>query len=484
MSEKNIVPLQEILGAKLKEILRVSNDVHRYLWEQVIAICLYSREIYVIDERARDFHNRILLVHCINIRVRKPEDRLSLLNLLESNKSSSAMIEMLRDLKLDHVIQTMEELNIAFPEKSSSYRYSYWQMYHSLSDSINVFKELLKIRVSEDFLVEMAGNYYRRKLKERTILRNPSDIFSRETLSQLYSDNKDFMLSEKENLTRFLYSKTLKYFGQISSNIFKNHKHEINFEASLNSNIDIKSNKESIHIEIKKQFLESLADIGQYDALINELKKELITSIQSRKNSTLSRSSVESEQSTSSEIILKSISKWQKCNSALIVTKVDQCPRRIAGILKFDLENHLGIFTKEFSNNIYSYINHNNKKTRNGMTKSISTIIKLFLYYDYDLSDSYIIGDRWKIIDFSSDDPSISRDNLELDDNKIFRSKIMEDWARPDIKNITELYKKIPRDIFSSMSKKIKGQIDTSRKESTNAFPLCEEVPMPLWAKL
>lgn len=482
MSEKNIDILREILGSKIKEILRLSNDVHRYLWEQTLAICLYSREIYVVDERARDFHNRMLLVHCIK-QVRKEEDQLSLLNLLESNASSSAMMELLKDLGLGHIIKMMEDLYIAFPEKTSNYYYSYWKMYHSLSNSINLFKELLKINVNEKLLVEISCAYYRNKLSHRTLNKKITDLLKFEDLGELYFNNKDFMLNERDGLTNYLYSYILNYFSKLSNDLFKNSNFYINKEDLLDNYIDVIKGKDSIRIEINNQFLDSFIDIGQYDSIINAIKRKIITTKEDDKTSLFLNHRQEQNKNISSEFILRSISQWQKKNSISLVTKIEQCPRRIAGIIKFDLEHRIGIFSTNFSNSLGSCINYNKILTRNGIVKSISTIIKLFLYYDYDLFDDYIWGDRFYSVDFSSDTPNVSRENLELDGKRIFNSKIMKDWIGPDIKSTTELYKKIPKDIFDSISKKVKMQIDDSRKDSENSFPLCEEVPMPLWVR-
>lgn len=307
-----------------------------------------------------------------------------------------------------------------------------------------------------------------------------NDALKIKSLSDIYHTNKEMMLAEKDKLFEHLNFYILNLFQSKSKELLCSSLHNGKSDFFFDKYVEVTRNNKSIDIKIDKNFLDSFINIGQYDSFTKALQEKILLDKTNENSETIFQ---ENKINKSFEDKAREISQWQKKNSIGLVKRIDQCPRIIASIINFDLKKRIGLFDKKICPDISYYINTDGHKNRNEVVKGITSIIRFFLYYDYQPEDEYIIGDRCFLVDFSSDNEKISRENLELDKEKILPCKIMEDWCNRELKKTTELFKKTPKIASYNVSEKISEQIKNSREDTKTAFPLCVEIPMPFWVK-
>lgn len=486
MSEKiNSDVLRSLLGNKINDILRRTTDIQRYLWEQVLAVCLYSRRALIREEHhnhrpeesSRDFYNRIQLVHCLTKLIGKDlAHQNTILQKLNEGASSYEIAEVLKPLNLKSVIRDMEALNIAFPRSHSAHYYTYWQMYLSMVNPIEIFQQLLKINLTEEDLSTLAANFFR---NERKIFRLERNLNLQERLNEklddMYVKHAKEMHDSAEELSSYLDKLILTSIGDSTKKIMPSSPLTDISESihKFSKHVVVNSDRDNVKIELKKNYITSLENIGQYDSLIESIRESILqeTSIQStnKYNTSLTKAIPDHQK-------IIQISNWQKNNSMGLVRRLDQCPRIVASIINYDLSNGRGIFDKKICTKFLNYLSVN--KSRSDTVQDIAKIFRYFLYF------SYLPGEVINDIHSGYDDVFQHNKNLtheQLNPKKILPNRLMASWASDNLKQTTEMYKKIPKKIFGDSKSLIEMQIKSSQGDVTTNFPLKTQVPLPFW---
>ena len=563
--------IDSIVGLNLSEVETQITNVWKMTWEQVLLLALYSRRQY-FEKDAFFFRQRMRLIHALENLKRKLvhslgsntnaqrflEQYIKILKKVEDGCGSNDILEYLFDDENDEKVvhgqqkktikkiisEAIEREGIAFPKASREMFYSYYMMYKALKDLIHTLQLALIYRppnieeVYYDCMVELFEESLKGFSSESI-----EDLLSKsESMGELNS--KQYIESELESFTSFF---------TVEKN--RNELHQLFYQRLIGGNpsnegyeeysqftgvgewakkvfneLSLVGDREKtgfddfytfeekdnrLQISLHKEQISDLSNLG----LLQSLFDEIATQVEVREGGSNKRS----EMILSRDIVdsVGRISDWYIQNSVDMFSRINQIPKFLAYILKFDTENALGIFDVQIGGvNLdgRGLNGFNRPKKTSEKNFLISVIIKYCLYHNMDFRTLYLnyvytspISNNKSTVENSMAFIKYFEENIkekiEFDGNEILKewadlteteddrkgSKTQGEIDSKVHNRVINRFKRMPRhqssksftsdyldseDLLNNLIKKQKYQSSTGK---TVAYPFNSSFPLPLW---
>lgn len=577
---RNCESIDSIVDLNLSEVESQITNIWKMTWEQVLLLALYARRQY-FEEDSFSFRQRMRLIHVLEnlkqknfhgvesnaaLAERFLEQYIVILKKVENGCGSNDVLEYLfddeSDVKVIHgqqnktvkkiISESIERKGIAFPKASREMLYSYYTMYKALKDLIRTLQVALNYRPPNIRKVYYACMVHIFKESRKSIFyQSVQNIFSKPvedngsrqgTTEEL--SNEQYIESELESFTLFFSTvekkkelKELFYQTLIDGNPLKEGFEEYSqfigvgeWAKSVCNELSLIGDRERIgfddlytfkeednliQIALHKEQIRDLSNLGLLQSLFDEIATQLEVkegSLKKQSKAILSRDAVES---------VERISDWYIQNSVDLFSRINQIPKLVAYLLKFDTEQALGVFDVQIGGvNLDGRGLNGYRRPRKISEKNflISVIIKYCLYHNMDFKVLYFnyvydspISDKKSTVENSMAFVKYFDDNLKQQ-IKVEGNEIFQEWAellateddkkesktQADIDNkvhnrVMNRFKRMPKheisktyssyyldseDLLNTMIKKQKYQSST---DNAVTYPFNSSFPLPLW---
>ncbi len=538
--------IQEIykkLGLDRNELYSSYSAIQKIMWEQVLLLCIYSRQLY-FSKQGSQVHQRVKLINRIHFAGR---DKLKpfILELIEHGCSSTEIITFLlkfiskEDVQdqpeenLDivsklyracikrispqseidknrlinnakEILKDIEEKQIAFPSsKEDEHPYSYFSMYQSLRNSFEIFKKLLEIDTQIEKMDLIVLRSAKKYLKNGVIINSPTFISNFDELLKYILDNN----RNCDSLNIYVKSDIIKVLSNFCRDIFSfitiydyldNHyNHEDKYDRFYDldqSNLPTPlSEISAVHcidnqlmVFFNKNTLKDLIHLGQIDSVMKGVKENILDALEGPSFIRVNDKNIRENNADA----LKKIELWHKKQEFKLIKKNDQVPKLIASIIEFDIRNQLGFCDRDIGYNVLTPILDYKRISMQEIYILVTNLIKRCLYEKSGLN-SYISTYNGVSIEefilkyFDNSDyrtsKEIPKDELEI---SFFSNTMMSTWANEDPSSIHERFKKLPSYLKGNKINFVIDIIGQQRKvKTTNIYPVDSSFPLPLWVK-
>lgn len=540
MSDRDVF---KVLGSTPEKISELLNDVYKMTWEQILLLALYSRQQFIDQEinwslpveSPINFSNKIKLV---NILFHSREQKYELLgdkvlekieNYEDIHSITSFLMSVISSDDKQNSELAKKLLNeissnyISFTSKgsySSKHPYSYYWMSRVLKYSIDIFRYLLDLNLSKEFInikflealkYSIVGD--RRIKGEYGIFESPIDNFlyevkmsvDIESIIDLIIKNKEIRL-EVDTLKKGIHHYFSKHMGDWINNLYfiikNNSDSKDNILKNKNMfnniiNVDFKNDDLNNRvIRINEINLQNTISLGMIDNLLISLKNKLLD-----RNST---------NQGLNENSLNEVVDWYRKSRSILFSDINDCPCLVTSILEFDFRNKVGVFDP-----VYGILIPIKKRTwfaKDGYLL-VTGIIRRFLFKRDSIQNLYYTKDHSKYLNNINEYINNLYDNKYID--TIFNEKLedipnsendlMKVWANltfnstldensKEYKALINRFKRLPRYLkeekkedIGLMSEKNKwnlyGFIWRQKFNSQKVgYPIDSPFPFPLWA--
>ncbi len=563
--------VDSIIGLNLIEVEAQITNVWKMAWEQVLLLALYSRRQY-FEKDAFSFRQRMRLIHTLDTLKQgrfgsigsNPSAEaflrqyINILEKVENGCGSNDILEYLFDDENDEKVvygqqrktmkkiisEAVEREGIAFPKESEKILYSYYAMYKALKDLIPTLQLALIYRPPniEDVYYACIVDIFKEDSKAYTFLSTEDSIAEAKNIENLtsiqYIESKlesfasFFAIEENKKQLKLSFYKRLidgnpldEYFEEYSSftGVGEWAKKVFN-ELSLTGDIEktgfdnlytFEEKDNQLRIALHKEQIRDLSNLGLLQSLFDAIATQVEVKVGSPKKQSetiLSRDTVES---------VEKISDWYSQNSVGLFSRINQIPRFIAYLLKFDTEHTLGVFDVQIGGvnlNGRGLNGFNRPKKTSEKNFLISVIIKYCLYHGMNFRALYSnhvyespISNSKSTVENSMAFIKYFEENLK-NEATVNGNEILKEWAdfspTEDDKKGTETpddidskvhnrvmnrFKRMPRhqssknstsdyldnaDLLSNLIKKQKYQ---SYNDNAVTYPFNSSFPLPLW---
>jgi hypothetical protein len=544
--------LRNIFGVSVKDVEKLCDNTYKLMWEQFLLLCLYARQQYIdrdnesyFDykvEDSKNFDNKIKLIDLMETKKIGENIYMPILQMIEKYKSSNDIIVFLNEnsnnQQCTELLELISKRHISFYGKNPNqdkHQYSYFSMYLSLYESIDKFINLIKLRYSSDYILDL----YLRLIKKSTVGLCRTSILGRklqkveniENFLELIEGENSF---DKEQVMKKLYLELSNILGNNMKEffsellIYKGNLKESIFDLIVYVDKNTEKNNGEYIIKIKKDAFKSMEGLGRAKDIFIYIQNQFIDS---------RSSSVESENTT---CIL--INKWYEESKTELCPSIFDCPKLVASIIEFDIRKCIGLFSLEGEHYIF-------RKPNILLNKEIyifvTAIIQGFLFRKGDFNS--IIKSK-SDFEYSREVFSEKRGKKDLDfyeflkekilnnfDTEIYENNMMEVWSKFNFENDTldensddykavinrfkklPIYLKVPKvpkvpevSEVSEVSEEEEEQKILTRKNpekihkrkksgewnirilierqknsnSTVSYPITSNYPLPLWTKV
>jgi hypothetical protein len=515
--------LYALLGVKKKELLTLSLNAWKMIWEQLLLLAINARQQYFKSDSSDNFHQRIKMVHILKEELMSrrgyqgrsgfsEEDSQifrEIYKMLESESGSNQIIKYLLDDKEENkplsvkrvILRKMEKNKIAFPPAINCVRYySYYSHYQILKDPIVFFQKLLHIPFpTGEFIDNITVTTVRRVIENDTgykIRKSfmpfnvESDIDFIKENNEILNKDKDIYKLIKGQIADSIGRYIQKPFKQLSDPFFDEMDSQ---ETKLFSNI-IKilprksDGKDDIELVIDRERLVMLINLNQTDELSEKIKFELNNIADGADRASVRRFGFNIDEKIEQSDALEKISHWYELSRTDIFNRREQIPKIIASILEFDIRYFKGFFDSDLGFSIEQITKkqqYQKALPANEIYTLVSAFIRNYLYYNDSRLYKYGYG-RDEINNYLIDD-MINRD---FSDITTFKNTMMDAWITfetiEEIKNMSDRFKRLSLYLntkkFKDIEPQIKKQQEVRKIENAPAYPLNSFFPLPLWA--
>lgn len=318
-----------VTAKEINELVKETQNAYKMVFEQVLLVMIYIRELLSNGQISADIANRMKLLHLL-FNKEDPDDETQnlqkiVLDLLEEDKGSNDIIFYLQELdsyKAKAILTDIQSHRIAFaplttPEPVRLHKiYSYYQMYICLWYPIELFQELLKqntydVSEMEKFMCQQITKHKTNKTNTLLFVRTELAKQLGEWGSRVFARISNPKFSKKLNESRFDFRKNFNKFYSI---------------ADKDNSYVLKTDKKVIRV---------LQKLNQLDDFFEDMKNELMAKIAYGEAA---------RSSTPKNIInngnaLKEVSDWYVRYGTDLLHKIDQIPKAVVTIINFDLKH-------------------------------------------------------------------------------------------------------------------------------------------------
>lgn len=534
------------IGLDHKELYSSYSSIYKIVWEQVLLISIYARQIYATDQ-ANQFHQRFKLIHeskfldmdglqpfileLIEAGCGSTEINLFLLkvkeneNVCEEATDDLSIVEkLLIKIKpklesyrirsdVNRILSSLENKQIAFPKLTNVPPYSYYSMYQVLRDPLFIFEKMLSLDPSEEALdntVLLFLNDYLNDKSEFPLRLNFNHSFKfYDTLGawlKYVEDDKLGIDSTKLNI--YIKSKILEKISYSTRDVFsviqdynysrssQNNNHsttqfesqeyftrgQCRFVTPISEISKIDSTDNKLSIIFDQNTLEDLIHLGQVDSIMGGLKEKILNYLNHRQSKEWTSGNLKEANANA----FRRLELWHKKLDEKFIKKIDQVPKLIASIIEFDIRYRLG-FCSEFGTNILSpVLNYGRISIQEGYILT-TNLIKRCLYETSGTTSYKSTLNGMDLEEFISRyyKPD-TNEILDLNDQEHFLhgNTMMKIWANEDIDSITDRFKKLPPYLKEKKMIPVSEIINKQRNcKTTNVYPVDSAFPLPLWVK-
>lgn len=502
----------------ITELVDSSDCVYKMAWEQVLLLCIYSRQQLmeqstILIESNLNFWNKLRLVELLwtarteeEIEEYKKEyeelrdgilqrieeyndihqitDYLMSISNNEENKTSSGLAKsFLKKIAERHISFSDRE-----PYKNHKHPYSYYAMYRSLTEALSTFRKILELDFSKESISECIFRDIRNQFyidrfpyslddrdsiayEFKQSLRKTKSAEEAFTVMEKYSDSipinlTSVLIKARSALTKKIGTDLYEIFSVFQKNIITNGIFSKTFVSPFDTMVKCEHDSGEITLKIDSKSLEKLKSLGNFDGVIDAIRRKIDPD-----NAAISPRERYTHPSTDKNSILD-VANWYKQVKTPLFVKVTDCPSLVASILEFDSYYDIGIFNEAYGSIILPF---EKKKwfSKDGYLL-VTAIIQSFLYknnpvpiscqhshLEYNESDSYIKN----LTKYVTEELCQSQNILD--------NKIMKDWANLSFdENLTEelpeyiaminRFKRLP--IYLKAEEKIAKKIESSNK--------------------
>jgi hypothetical protein len=438
-------------GLDRNELYNSYVSVQKIVWEQVLALSIYARQVYFSD-KGNQFHQRAKLIYGVGFLGRdklKPyvlelvekgcsstEIITFLLKLKESAEStinieasknvedelkedSSVVEKLLRKIKpqlrnegytiianANQILLYLDEKQIAFPSsKNGEYPYSYYAMYKSLNNPFQIFSKMLSVDLSLESMDSLILHIIRNFLKnEKTdffnLLFSISEYFDNDNLDKVINhiELKNYELNIND-LSIYVRSNILKflsyYFRDVFSYIQDYEYLEINNQDTSLDNIKIQtplseiSNIRLIDDQLLITFDKNVLQDLIHLGQVDSVMTGVKEKILDKINNPYYSMYNEKNELDINSNSLRNLELWHKKQDQKLIKKVDQIPKLVVSIIEFDIRNQLGFCDRDFGYNVLYPILNYKRVSMQEVYILTTSLIKRCLYEKSGL-DSYV----------------------------------------------------------------------------------------------
>lgn len=530
------------LGLNRKELYGAYNSLNKIVWEQVLLISIYSRQVYATDQ-ANQFHQRLKLIHrlkFVDLKILQPfileliesgcgsrEITSFLLKLIESQDTKNEREELTENLTIvekllvkitpkferegssiiieaDRILNYLEDKQIAFSKVINEHPYSYYSMYKVLSDPLSIFSKMLSFDPSEEefdnIVLRLLNQYIQNLERENPFLNIKKtsswlpykfhDTF--ETLLKYAEDNK--LVINSDDLNIYIKSGILEEISYISRHVFSFIQDYNYFENQERTDLltpiiseisKIYSKDDELSIIFDQNILKDLIHLGQVDSIMGGVKEKILEFLDSPYRNQRNKKNIREANANA----LRKLELWYKKLDTKFIKKTDQIPKLIASIIEFDIRNKLGFCTFDFGSNVLDPILNYHRTSMQEIYILTTNLIKRCLYEKSGISSYKSTLNGVDIDKFISEYYKLNTSNnkQELDNHpkiSLHNNRMMHIWVNEDPSSINDRFKKLPPYLKKNKITFVFNIIEQQRKfKTTNIYPVDSVFPLPLWVK-
>ena len=536
----------KIFGCSPEKVLELVKEIYKMTWEQVLLLAVYSRQQFIEQEKnwslpiesPKNFSNKIKLVNILFHQEVNKYDSLSdkILEKIENYEDIHSItsflmnIEKSQDTHLsDLAKKLLHEISINYISFSSresnrnKHPYSYYSMCKILNYSIFVFRDLISLNLSIEYVNKIFLAAIKSTITGDDRIRTDFG-FTDSPIHNLYKEirksqsieniiniiqNNEYIKIDSNIISNGVYNVFSNYLGEWIDSIYvnlriDNYGIKSNRRNTLNMiiNIDNKNDENNNRvIRINEVNLQNILSLGMIDNLLNSLKNRILGS-NFRSN-------------TSYPAVLNDVVKWYRASKTTLCQDIDDCPCLVASILEFDFRNKIGTFDTDYGISIPV-----NKKiwfAKDGYL-IVTGLIRRFLFKSGLFENLYMVESYNPIFleninkyinNLYSDEIKNSMLNESMEDLKNLENNMMRVWANlkfdspldensKEYKAMINRFKRLP--IYLKEEKKVENSKNISFRSKENiwniyglvwqqkinsqkiGYPIDSPFPLPLWA--
>lgn len=563
----NSKDIKKGFGYLPEDFFNGAHSIYKMAWEQVLLLSLYTRQqlikqeesyCYPVDSNV-NFENKLKLISLLfnpDLNLNEDEDNVykilrdEILDMVENyndihhitNHLSCLVKQKSENENLSEIalslLKRISGKHISFTSRDGTgkHYYSYYSMYKSLTDSLFIFRSLLELDFSEDYM----NNLFLRKIRYKFCNRNnihtntkDKYFYFKESLNNAKSVNDAFYIILNEpslacsikDIAKDISASVSNEIGEKIAAIINGFHREMPtkggfspkylslFEqmVSFDKELDGKQNRV---LRINEKVLRACISLGQVDEIVVEaIKSKLL-------DKGTPRQSIESPIGDRDSLL--KVADWYNNVKTELCPTITDCPSLVASILEFDCRNRIGVFDEK--NGVLGIHFHKSTWFNKDGYLLVTGLIRKYLFknlINIDTQDpkndsqekisnefyikSYLGGNLEKVINSEKEkEYSLPNDLMKDWANLVFDDSLSEDAS--SYKAMMNRFKRLP--IYLKPVEKVKNEnsdaeslkphkrrkqgiwhihslITKQEEESKKGrYPIDSSFPLPLWIKI